>query len=153
MTDKLTFRLNKKYYSIETTRIDGIIESKDIYFLPGRTGFIKGVISLRGETIAVLDGSVLSGHSCLKAGAPGKIIVIKEKNRFLGIDISDAEIFFQWDKKRSPVTIEGQDERRDAKTIPQGEDVAEVPCETIFYLAEKILAPGRKNVLIADDME
>ncbi|MFQ5428382.1 MAG: response regulator [Thermodesulfobacteriota bacterium] len=146
--DKLTFRLGDNYYAIETARVYGIIESKDIYFLPGRLGFVKGVISLRGETVAVLDGSVLSGRSSGKTNTPGKIVVIKEENRFLGIDISDAEIFFKWGDNRAARDMDEQ-----VATEAPPADLVEVPCETIFNLAEKILAPGRKKVLIADDME
>lgn len=153
MSDQLIFRLNKKFYGIDTARIYGVIEAGDIHFLPGGRGFVKGVISLRGRTVAVVDGSVLSGTVEKGGSSPGKIIVIKENNLYLGIDISAAEIKFNWSKNKSPLDTNKKDPPSPALTIPPGEPVEEIPCETIFRLAEKILAPGRRKVLIADDME
>jgi len=153
LTDRLTFRINKKNYAINTARVYGIIEAEDIYFLPGRTGFIKGVISLRGETVTVLDSSVLSGSLNSELKTPGKIIVIKNESRFLGIDISDAEISFIWEKNKATDRADKDAAVPAVAAITHGDPIEDVPCDTIFNLAEKILAPGRKNILIADDME
>jgi len=155
LTDRLTFRIDKKYYGIDTRDVYGIIEAKDVYFLPGKSGFVRGVISLRGETIAVLDSSVLCASLGGRIKASGKIIIIEKENRFLGLDITGAEIFFIWD---NAADLYGLDDAnvavpRAPAAIPAGEVIEEVPCDTIFRLTEKILTPGRKNVIIADDME
>lgn len=145
MRDRLTFRIDKKYYAIDTKDVHGIIEANNVYFLPGKTGFVKGVISLRGETVAVLDASVLCGSLGGRANDSGKIIIIEKDNRYLGLDISGAEIVFLLDKNKQPDRLEGEAAAR--------EDIKEVPCDIIFNLTEKILSPRRKRVLIADDME
>ncbi len=152
MSDQLIFRLNKKFFSIDTGRVYGIIEAKDIYFLPGRRGFVKGVISLRGQTITVVDSSVLSGSAGADSAAPGKIIVIKDQDRYLGIDISTAEINFSWGRTKPSPTADDKS-APPQPAVPPGETIEEVPSETVFSLTEKILSPGRRKVLIADDME
>ncbi len=152
MTDKLVFKLSEKLYGIDTARVYGVIETDDIYFLPGRSGFVKGVISHRGKTVTVLDGGVLSGCSCGPREGPGKIVVVQIEGQYLGIDISTAEVSFLWDKERGKADDEennpGHGLERDVFT---GE-IVDVPCDTMLNLASKILAPGRRRVLIADDM-
>lgn len=152
MSDKLVFRLSDKYYGIDTDRVYGIIEAEDIYFLPGRVGFVRGVISLRGETVTVLDSAVLSGQPCARSECPGKIIVMKIEDQFLGLDISGAEVFFVWGKEGGAHRADTDNPGHGLESPPLTEPIEDVPCDTILELAEKILAPGRRKVLIADDM-
>jgi len=153
VSDRLVFRLSEKYYGIDTNRVYGIIEAEDIYFLPGSSGFVRGVISLRGETVTVLDSAVLSGQPCAKGERPVKIVVMKIEEQFLGLDISGAKVFFIWGKKSGARRADGDNPGQGLESPPLTEPIEDVPCETMLSLAEKILAPGRKRVLIADDMD
>jgi len=152
VSDRLTFKLSDRYYGIDTSRVYGIIEVDEIYFLPGRRGFVKGVISLRGQLVTVLDSAVLSGGSFGGNETPGKIIVIQMARQFIGIDISSAEVFFVWDKKKGSHGDEKDNHESQGDRAPLTGPIADVPCEALFAIVEKILAPGRTKVLIADDM-
>jgi len=148
----LAFKLSEKYYGIDTARVYGVIEADDIFFLPGRSGFVKGVISLRGQLVTVLDSAVLSGNPCGRGKRRAKIVVIKIEEQLLGIDIRGAEVFFVWGKK-SGVHADKEDMPDNGPHGPSlTEQIVDVPCESILTLARKILAPGRRKVLIADDM-
>ncbi len=165
MRDKLAFRLSDKYYAIETTSIHGIIEARDLYFLPGRKGSLRGVVSLRGETVTVLDASLLQGVPPKGGRKPGRVIVIKEDNQYIGIDLGDADIFFIWGAQReaednpeagttrlnAAAPTNRADPFSSLKTLSPDVEVKDVPCKAVFTLAEKMLVPGRREAVIADD--
>ncbi len=162
MGDKLAFRLPDKYYAVETQNVYGIIEAGEVYFLPGARGAVRGVISIRGKTVPVLDTSVLSGTAPEKTRTPGKVVVIEEDGRYLGIDLGNVEIFFIWEEEseevgvlqRQPARAGERDDRFSGiETLTPDEEIEDVPCEVVFSLAEKMLVPGRRDVLIADDIE
>jgi len=163
VSDKLAFRLPDKYYAIDTANVYGIIEARDVYFLPGAKGSVRGVISLRGETVPVLDTSLLSGHAPKKRRAPGKVVVMEQEGRYLGIDLGGSEVFFIWDNEpEEEVAVAGSGQHQPGEreerfsgieTLSPTEEIEDVPCEVVFSLAEKMLSPGRRDVLIADDME
>jgi len=163
MSDKLAFRLPDKYYAVDTTNVYGIIEAEDVYFLPGARGSVRGVISLRGNTVPVLDTSVLSGLPPEEKRTPGKVVVIEESGKYLGIDLGENELFFIWENEpdeevavlpKEPLETRTRDDRfYGIEMLSPDEEIEDVPCGVIFTLAEKMLSPGRRDVLIADDME
>jgi len=152
VTDKLVFKLSEKYYGIDTAFVYGIIESDEIYFLPGGSGFVKGVISLRGQLVTVVDNAVLSGQPDAERQKPGKIIVIQLEGQFFGIDISTQEVFIIWDKKEGSRGDREDTLKDGVRRAMSPDEIEDVPCKTILQLAKKILTPGRRKVLIADDM-
>ncbi len=152
MTDKLVFKLSEKYYGIDTACIYGIIESDDIYFLPGGSSFVKGVISLRGQLVTVVDSAVLGGGPCAEREQPGKIIVIQIEGQFFGLDISAPEVFIVWGNTEGPRGDRDNVLQHGANKAISPGDIEDVSCDAIFQLANKILTPGRRKVLIADDM-
>ncbi len=163
VSDKLAFRLPDKYYAIDTANVYGIIEAGEVYFLPGARGSVRGVISLRGETVPVLDTSLLSGIAPKSRQAPGKVVVMEQGGRYIGIDLGESEVFFIWENEPEEEVAaagKGRAERRrrqerfsGIETLSPSEEIEDVPCGVIFSLAEKMLCPGRRDVLIADDME
>ena len=163
VSDKLAFRLPDKYYAIDTANVYGILGAGDVYFLPGAKGSVRGVISLRGETVPVLDTSVLSGHAPKRHRTPGKVVVMEQEGRYLGIDLGESEVFFIWeDEPEEEVAVAPKEARHrrekeerfsGIETLSPSEEIEDVPCDVVFSLAEKMLCPGRREVLIADDME
>jgi len=98
--DKLVIALKDISVAIGTKTVAGIVSAEKTSFVPGSRGFINGVISLRGEPIAVVSLSKAFGQEA-KDGAPGlnRIIVVRDKTRILGLDVGSSEIKFIWDEE------------------------------------------------------
>lgn len=104
--DKLVIALKGISVALGTKTVAGIVSADKTSFVPGSKGFISGVISLRGEPVAVVSlpkafGQDAEGGVTPFAGAQGlgKIIVVRDKTRILGLDIGSSEIKFIWDEE------------------------------------------------------
>ena len=96
------FRIGEKVYALDTTQVDGVMETEKVFFLPGRTGLVKGIISLRGEPVTVVDLlRVLNREFSLREKGPRKIIVVRENDKTLGLDIGPSDVSFLWEKKET----------------------------------------------------
>ncbi|GMR04158.1 MAG: hypothetical protein BMS9Abin23_0047 [Thermodesulfobacteriota bacterium] len=148
MADKLVFKLGGKSFGIETAAVAGIVEVNKVFFLPGGSGIVKGIISLRGNPVTVIDCGVLGAEADKTEGAetPRKIIVVRESERILGIDIGSAEVSFLWRARPGEKNASSTGEV-DEKNIK------DVNCAELFNRAEKVLSPEHKRVVVADDME
>ena len=133
MPDRLVFRLGDEAFGLDTSHIDAVVETDRIYYLPGGTDIVKGVISLRGEPVTVVDSSVLEGGGPAPEAATRKIIVIRKRDRAVGLDIGGAEVDFLWEEEAG--------------------EVRPVDCDSLVMTAERILNPEHKRVVIADDSE
>jgi purine-binding chemotaxis protein CheW len=51
----IEFRMSHEIYAIELTHIRAIHPLKNLTYIPGAPGFIKGIFNLRGEIISVVD--------------------------------------------------------------------------------------------------
>ncbi len=98
--DKLVIALKDISVALGTKTVAGIVSADKTSFVPGSRAFISGVISLRGEPVAVVSLPKAFGQDA-PAGAPGinKIIVVRDKSRILGLDIGSSEIKFLWDEE------------------------------------------------------
>ncbi len=150
--DKLIFKLGQKSFGIDTGIVDGVVEVNKVFFLPGGKGLVKGIISLRGNPVTVIDGGVLEAGSSVLSDIPRKIIVVREDEHIIGIDIGDAEVSVlrredPADKGENPMAggFEG--------AAVDEEEVHDVDCAGLFNRAEKVLSPEHKRVVIADDTE
>lgn len=99
--DKLVIALKDMSIALGTRAVAGIVSAEKTSFVPGSRGFINGVISLRGEPVAVVSLSKAFGRDADAAGGQGinKIIVVRDKARILGLDIGSSEIKFIWDEE------------------------------------------------------
>ncbi|MFQ5441734.1 MAG: chemotaxis protein [Thermodesulfobacteriota bacterium] len=152
MPDKLIFKLGQKSFGIDTGVVDGVVEVNKVFFLPGGKGLVKGIISLRGDPVTVIDGGVLDAGSPVPPDRPRKIIVVREDEHIIGIDIGGAEV--------SVIRLENPADRGAESTAdgPGGakvnaEEVHDVDCAGLFNRAEKILSPEHLRVVIADDTD
>lgn len=100
MGDKIAFKLGERTFGVDIDAVYKILEVDRVFFIPGQSGFINGVVSLMGEPIAVV--------SCRKAlDAPEgvvnemthKIIIVRDKNKMVGLDINGAVLSFIWKEK------------------------------------------------------
>lgn len=97
--DKLVIALDNGKYALDTTAVAGIIELEKLPFLPGKSGFVAGVVSFRNEPVTVIDLKSALGDFTGAAEAGHKIIVLSSKGRLLGIDIGSSQVSFIWDNE------------------------------------------------------
>jgi len=83
--DKLIISLGSGRFALDTKAVAGIIEQEKLPFLPGRSGFVSGIVSFRNEPVTVIDLSGALGDFTETAGAGHKIIILSVKGRLLGI--------------------------------------------------------------------
>lgn len=106
MGDKIAFKIGERTFGIDVEAVHKILEVNRVFFIPGQSGFVNGMVSLMGEPVAVVNcQKALEGRNAMNAheeasnGAPHKIIVIRDKNRMVGLDIDGANLSFIWKEK------------------------------------------------------
>ena len=97
--DKLVIALDSGRYALDTRAVAGIIELEKLPFLPGKSGFVTGVVSFRNEPVTVIDLKTALGDFTEAAEAGHKIIVLNSRSRLLGIDIGSSQVSFIWDNE------------------------------------------------------
>lgn len=94
--DKLVIQLEGARLAVDTSAVAGIVEVDGMPFLPGRTGFVSGVISLRNEPVTVIDLKMAFGAWPSPTKGPHRVIVVRDKAVLLGLDAGEAPISFYW---------------------------------------------------------
>ena len=97
--DKLIIGLDAGKFAIPTTAVAGVVEVGKLPFLPGRAGFVTGIISFRNEPVAVVDLAMALGDFSPAPRATHKVIVLRGRGRALGVDIGEAALSFLWDEE------------------------------------------------------
>lgn len=146
--DRLIIEFNRARFAIDTACIAGIVEAQRLTAVPGRSGFVRGVISLRGEPVAVVDLTkafdALSG--AVKEGAPWKVVVVKEKGHMLGLDIGAANIFFLWEEELKGRPVKEERGRFTSAYIEMAGPIYVIDWQELFKEASVILSPADTNV-------
>lgn len=93
--DILMLKINGARLGLDVSSIDSIVSTKRFFFLPGQTGAVKGIISLRGEAVTVFDVCQVLG---LEKTQPKykKIIIVRQGRTPLGLYIGGGEFSFLW---------------------------------------------------------
>lgn len=100
MGDKIAFTIGERTFAIDIEAVHKILEVDRVFFIPGQSGFVNGMVSLMGEPVTVINcQKALSAPEYAASGAPHKIIVIRDKNRMVGLDIDGAGLSFVWKEK------------------------------------------------------
>ena len=97
--DKLVITLGAGRFALDTKAVAGIIELEKLPFLPGRSGFVTGIVSFRNEPVTVIDLSGALGDFTDAPKTGHKVIILSSKGRLLGIDIGSALVSFIWDEE------------------------------------------------------
>lgn len=97
--DKLVITLASGRFALDTKAVAGIIELERLPFLPGRSGFVSGIVSFRNEPVTVIDLSGALGDFTETAGEGHKIIILAARGRPLGIDIGSSQVSFMWNEE------------------------------------------------------
>jgi chemotaxis signal transduction protein len=98
-SDKLVIVLGSGRYALDTKAVAGIIETEKLPFLPGRRGFVSGIVSFRNEPVAVIDLKSALGDFTEAPETSHKVIILSVRGRLLGIDIGASEVSFIWDEQ------------------------------------------------------
>ncbi|CAG1770357.1 hypothetical protein BAC2_00987 [uncultured bacterium] len=97
--DKLVISLGAGRYALDTKAVAGIIELDKLPFLPGRRGFVSGIVSFRNEPVTVIGLSDAIGDFTDGPKAGHKVIILAAKGKLLGIDIGSSPVSFIWDEE------------------------------------------------------
>ena len=96
-TKRLIFKINGHRLAVALDDVYSIVGAEHFYAIPGQAPPIKGMISLRGEAIAVADIKELLGASSEDDPEKSKkVIIVKDKSRTLGLSIGDEDVLFEW---------------------------------------------------------
>lgn len=138
--DKLVISIEGRRYALDTSAVASIVEVGHIPFIPGRTGFVKGIISLRGEPVTVVDLKAALGLNPEGTGGLKKIIVLREKNRSIGLEIGSAEVSFAWKEELSGELLPGGGKFIKGSFDFAGGAVAVIDWAALFYEAARVLS-------------
>lgn len=104
MADRLVFNLDDRLFGFDTKSVDKVVEMERVFFLPGSSGILSGIISLSGEPVTVVDARRAVGVKPLAPTPPEaaeavahRIIVLRDSERLLGYDVGPTEVSFLWE--------------------------------------------------------
>jgi len=85
-----TFFLDREEYGVEVRQVQEIRRVGEITSVPRAPEFIRGVINLRGRILPVLDLKRKLGLGEVEAGRAARIVVVRVKERLLGLLVDGA---------------------------------------------------------------
>jgi purine-binding chemotaxis protein CheW len=85
-----TFFLDREEYGVEVRQVQEIRRVSEITSVPRAPEFIRGVINLRGRILPVLDLKRKLGLGEVVAGRATRIVVVRVKERLLGLLVDGA---------------------------------------------------------------
>ena len=85
-----TFFLDREEYGVDVRQVQEIRRMSEITGVPRAPDFIRGVINLRGRILPVLDLKRKLGLGEVEAGRATRIVVVRIKERLLGLLVDGA---------------------------------------------------------------
>ena len=85
-----TFFLDREEYGVDVRQVQEIRRTTEITSVPRAPEFIRGVINLRGRILPVLDLKRKLGLGEVEAGRATRIVVVRVKERLLGLLVDGA---------------------------------------------------------------
>jgi purine-binding chemotaxis protein CheW len=85
-----TFFLDREEYGVDVRQVQEIRRTTEITSVPRAPEFIRGVINLRGRILPVLDLKRKLGLGEVEAGRATRIVVVRVKDRLLGLLVDGA---------------------------------------------------------------
>jgi len=85
-----TFFLDREEYGVDVRQVQEIRRVSEITSVPRAPEFIRGVINLRGRILPVLDLKRKLGLGEVVAGRATRIVVVRVKERLLGLMVDGA---------------------------------------------------------------
>ena len=81
----VVFQLGEESFGIDIFRVNEIIRLKEITPLPGTESHVKGLINLRGKTIAVIDLRLRLGMPATDSTEASRIIIVNVGTENIGV--------------------------------------------------------------------
>lgn len=145
--DKLVIELGAARYALDTALVAGIVAAESVPFLPGQGDLVRGIISLRNEPVTVVDlRKVFAPDGPGDEHGAGKVIVVGDKNRLIGLAIGSSTVSFMWDEELKKSASRGEAGRFTAGVIgPENDPVWIIDWRALFAEAARILSTEEKG--------
>ena len=151
-SDKLLISTDREIFAVDANMVAGIIETKQLHMLPiisshpalGKTGFIKGVITQRGEVIVVISLENLFKAAPVQNGRTHRLVIIKKDASSLGIYVGAKELSFLWKEELS--NLEFKQLKKDyivGLIDPYGKKIQLLDCQKVLEEIHKAIS-GRQ---------
>lgn len=138
--DKLIISLDAGKFAVPTTAVAGVVEFDKLPFLPGRTGFVTGIISFRNEPVAVVDLAMALGDFSPAPRASHKIIVLRDRGRALGVDIGESALSFLWDEEIGGQAADEKGLFTSSRIYAEGSTIDIIDWTALFNETSRMLA-------------
>lgn len=120
MTDsnKLLICLNSETFAVDANVVAAVVETERFFMLPmvksqlshHLPGFIKGVITIRGDAVVVIDILSLLKMPLSQDRAPYKVAVLKKDVSSIGIYLGKKELSFLWKEELKDLEFKPSEE-------------------------------------------
>jgi len=94
--DKIVFTFDGEELALDIDAVDTVVESDRFFLIPHGPAFLKGLISLNSEAIAVLDLPLLLLKEKVDLPPPHRLVVVRLENAALALYIGTAPLSFLW---------------------------------------------------------
>lgn len=88
----LAFKVGGEQYCVEVERVRSVIDFVETTRMPRAPKFVKGIINLRGQVIAVVDLAQRLGIPGSDVGPRPRIAVIESRDVAFGVIIDEPEV-------------------------------------------------------------
>ena len=108
----LCFRVADEEYAISLMDIKEIIKPREITEVPRVPAFVKGIISLRGMVIPILDMRVRLGFPATAPSGRERFLIVKKRDGLCGLlvdEVFQVIALAQQPIERPPAVLEGRD--------------------------------------------
>lgn len=108
-SDKLLIHVDDNIFAVDADAVAAVVETERFFMLPmltspsppngeghGEAGFIKGVITRRGDVVVVVDIGDIFGVQTVQDEGKYKVIVLKKDALCLGIYYGTKGLSFLW---------------------------------------------------------
>jgi purine-binding chemotaxis protein CheW len=108
------FQIDDAVYGIDINYIQEINKNLSFSRAYNSSGYIKGILNLRGQIVTVIDLRVKFGRSTKAMNSGNRVIIVKYKGESVGLLVDNIEDIIEVDHReleRSSVKIEGVDSK------------------------------------------
>ncbi len=106
-SNKLVFELDGRRLALSLCQVDGVVEADRVFFIPGQKDPIKGIITRRGQEVAVVDLRKVLGLAPVGEGKKW-IVIARDGKRFLGFYIGEGKVSLMWKEKLAAAESDGK---------------------------------------------
>ena len=100
--DKIVFTFDGEELALDVGAVDTVVEIDRFFLIPHGPDFLKGIISLNSEAIAVIDLPLLLRKEKVDNPPPHRLVVVRLDNVALALYIGTAPLSFLWKENIEP---------------------------------------------------